>query len=573
MSESKISRRDMLKSLGGISLASLAGRAQERTTQQTRPNIIYIMTDDHATHALSCYGSRINETPNLDRIANEGMRFDNCFVTNSLCAPSRATILTGKYSHLHGQETNADTFDGSQQTFPKLVQDVGYNTAVVGKWHLRSDPTGFDYWNVLPGQGRYFNPDFIENGVNRNYSGYVTDIITDLAIDYLENRDPNAPFFLSIGHKAPHRGWQPRSDYEDMYEEYSIPEPETFYDDYYDRASPAAHANMRIADMPDYSAPSGLSETEVQQYKYQQFIKDYLRTIASVDDNVGRLLDYLDANNLADNTVVVYTTDNGFFLGDHGWFDKRFMYEESLRIPLLVRYPREIPGGSVRDEMVLNLDFAETLLDYAETEIPSDMQGRSLRPLLRGEEATDWRQSVYYHYYEYPGPHTVRPQYGVRTQRYKLIHYYTIDEWELFDLDQDPHEMHNIYDEPDYQMVVNQLKNELQDLRSFYNEPEAAIATGLSESTPEGFALSQNYPNPFNGETQIDFRIPESTEVRVEIFNPLGQKVTELVNGTLNAGRHSFIWDAANQRVASGTYVCRVTSPGIEESIRMSYVK
>jgi arylsulfatase A-like enzyme len=349
-----------------------------------------------------------------------------------------------------------------------MLQRAGYTTAIVGKWHLKSEPTGFDYWNVLPGQGRYHNPVFIEMGQRKEYRGYVTDIITDLSLEFLEQaRRRNRPFCLLCHHKAPHRGWRPDEKHAHLFEDVEIPEPETFDDDYRSRASAAPHADMRIADMPDYKReqPAGLSPEAIKRWNYQRFIKDYLRTIASVDENVGRLLRYLDETGLAENTLLIYTTDNGFFLGDHGWFDKRFMYEESLRIPFLVRYPPEVKPGSVDDHIVLNVDFAPTFLDYAGVPIPKDMQGRSLRPLLRGESPPDWRTSMYYHYYEYPGPHRVRPHYGVRTRRYKLIHYYTTGEWELFDLEKDPHELHNVYEAPAYAEVVQRLKGELERLR------------------------------------------------------------------------------------------------------------
>ncbi|HIE51955.1 MAG TPA: DUF4976 domain-containing protein [Armatimonadetes bacterium] len=462
-----MTRREMMTTLGGLALTALLGDFRSWAAQR-RPNILYIMSDDHAAHALSCYGSRINTTPNLDRIAREGMRFTNCFVTNSLCAPSRATLLTGKYSHRHGVMDNRTRFDGSQQTFPKLLQQAGYITAIVGKWHLKSEPTGFEYWNILPGQGRYHNPVLIEMGQRKEHKGYVTDIITDLSLEFLERvRKQEKPFCLLCHHKAPHRGWQPDAKHAQLFADREIPEPETFDDDYSHRASAAAHADMRVADMPDYKKeqPPNLSPEEVKKWNYQRFIKDYLRTIASVDDNVGRLLDYLDKAGLAEDTIVIYTTDNGFFLGDHGWFDKRFMYEESLRIPLLVRYPREVPSGGVDEHFVLNVDFAPTFLDYAGVTVPADMQGRSIRPLLRREPPLDWRTSMYYHYYEYPRPHRARPHYGLRTERYKLIYYYTIDEWELFDLEKDPYELRSLYDDPAYAEVGQQLKAELERLR------------------------------------------------------------------------------------------------------------
>ncbi len=475
MSGNTFTRREAIKTMGGISLAAMLGNWSLRA-DSPKPNIIFVMTDDHAAHALSCYGSKINTTPNLDRIAHEGIRFTNCFVTNSLCAPSRATILTGKYSHINGVEENLfgdkAPFDGSQQTFPKLLRKAGYKTAMVGKWHLKSDPTGFDYWNVLPGQGRYNNPVFVEMGEKKQYKGYVTDITTDIGIQTIEKLKDDGPFCLMLHHKPPHRGWHPDEKHAHMYDDEVFPEPETFNDDYKNRASAAAHADMRVANMPDFrkEMPKGLTPEEQKKWNYQKYMRRYLGVIASVDENMGRLLDYLDEAGLTDNTLLIYTTDNGFFLGEHGWFDKRFMYEESLRIPLLVRYPREIKAGSVDSHMVSNLDFAETFLDYAGAGIPNDMQGRSLRPLLEGQEPADWRKSHYYHYYEYPGPHKVYPNYGVRTERYKLIHYDMIDEWEMFDLEKDPNELNSVYNDPNYADVQKELKAELNRLRRRYKD-------------------------------------------------------------------------------------------------------
>lgn len=453
-----------------------------------RPNILFIMSDDHAAHAMSCYGSRINETPNIDRIAHEGIRFDNCFCTNSICAPSRATILTGKYNHINGVRTLSEKFDARQQTFPKLMQRAGYQTAIIGKWHLGhggiSDPTGFDYWNVLPGQGDYHNPTMIEMGEKKQIQGYVTDIITDLSLDWLRNRDKDRPFMLMCHHKAPHRRWEPNKKHMHLYEDVDIPEPETFHDDYSGRASAAEAAKMRIdRDLDELDLkedpPANLSPSELKSWKYQRYIKDYLRCIVSVDENVGRLLDYLEEAELVEDTIVVYTSDQGFFLGDHGWYDKRFMYEESLRMPFIVRYPREIAPGSVTEAMALNVDFAETFLDYAGIPIPDDMQGSSLRPLFQGKTPEGWRTSMYYRYWEHMShPHEVYAHYGIRTERYKLIYYYSealgtpgsIDapktpEWELFDLEKDPSEMHNVYHDPNYAETVRKLKEELARLQ------------------------------------------------------------------------------------------------------------
>ena len=473
----QIDRRDFLRwaAAGAVSAAAPAAAA---AGAQDRPNILFIMADDHASHALSCYGSRINKTPNLDRIAAAGMRLDNCFCTNSICAPSRAVILTGKYSHLNGVIDNGRTFDGGQLTFPKLLGRAGYRTAMIGKWHLKSPPTGFDYWDVLPGQGDYHNPVMIRMGKKTRHTGYVTDIITDKTIAWLRSRDRSRPFMVMCHHKAPHRNWQPDKKHAAMYEDRDIPEPKTFNDDYRTRSDAARrqamtieqHLNPRDLKTPP---PKGLSGQALKKWKYQRYMKDYLRCVASVDDNVGRLLDFLDAEGLADNTVVFYTSDQGFYLGDHGWFDKRFMYEFSLRMPLLVRYPKEIKPGTAAKDIVLNLDFAETILDYAGIESPSRMQGRSFRKVLAGRTPRDWRTSMYYHYYEYPAVHSVKRHYGLRTQRHKLIHFYhDIDAWELYDLDKDPNEMNNVYGDPAQAETVKQLTAELRRLQKQYGDSD-----------------------------------------------------------------------------------------------------
>ena len=454
---------------------------------ETQPNIIFIMSDDHAAHAMSCYGSRINETPNLDRIANEGMRFSNCFCTNSICGPSRASILTGTYNHINGMTTLATKMDGRQLTFPKLLQKQGYQTAVIGKWHLGHggvhDPTGFDYWNVLPGQGLYHNPEMIDAGGRKVVNGYVTDIITDMCLDWLGQRDRDRPFCLLYHHKAPHRSWEPDEKHARMYEDIDIPEPETFNDDYSNRAAAAAEARMRVdRDFNERDlkqpVPSGLSPEAEKSWKYQRYIKDYLRCVASVDDNVGRLLDYLDEEGLTENTIVIYTSDQGFFLGDHGWYDKRFMYEESLRMPFVIRYPREIKAGTVNDNMILNVDFPLTFLDYAGIDPPEEMQGTSFRRLLNGGTPEGWQTSMYYRYWMHLAHHNVYSHYGVRTLRHKLIYYYAdalgqegaIDdsrppEWELFDLEKDPCELNNVYHDPAYADTVTELKAELDRLQ------------------------------------------------------------------------------------------------------------
>ncbi|MFD0960660.1 sulfatase family protein [Paenibacillus chungangensis] len=444
-----------------------------------RPNILFIMSDDHASHAISAYGSKVNRTPQLDRLAEEGMRLDNCFCTNSICAPSRAAILTGTYNHINGVKTLGDDLDGRQVTFPKLLQEDGYQTAMIGKWHLghggHYDPTGFDYWTVLPDQGDYHDPQFIEMGTMKQYRGYVTDLITDMSLDWIDKRDPARPFMLMCHHKAPHRHWEPDEKHMHLYEDTDIPEPPTFNDDYATRSQAAVQAKMRIDDLNELDTkgapPKGLLPEEVRKWKYQRYMKDYLRCIASIDDNVGRMLDYLEEQGLAEDTIVIYTSDQGFFLGDHGWFDKRFMYEESLRMPFLIRYPREIKPGSVNSDIVLNTDFAPTFLEYAGLGRHERMQGRSVRPLLNGDTPADWRTAMYYRYWMHlDGCHEVYSHYGVRTHDYKLIYYYaqalgTTDsrdesrppEWECFDLNKDPYEMNNVYGLPAYKERIAEL--------------------------------------------------------------------------------------------------------------------
>jgi arylsulfatase A-like enzyme len=461
-----------------------------------RPNILFIMTDDHAAHAISAYGSRINQTPHLDRLARQGMRFDRCFVVNSICTPSRAAILTGKYSHKNGVPV-FNPFDGSQPHVAKYLQAAGYHTTIVGKWHLGTEPTGFDQYIVLPGQGAYHDPAFLDRNGRRVIKGYATDIITDLALDFLKNRPKDKPFFLCLHHKAPHREWSPDQKHATLYEDRDIPEPPTLRDDYATRTDAAREATMTIArhlnnrDLkleppPDLTGPErqkwfatvpmevtvevpGRKETltgdALLKWKYQRYIKDYLRCIASVDENIGRVLEYLDANGLGQNTAVVYTSDQGFFLGDHGWYDKRFMYEECLRSPLIVRWPAAVKPGSVQDAMVLNIDFAPTFMDLARVNVPADVQGRSLAPLLRGAKPRDWRTSMYYRYYHDPGHHNTRAHYGVRTETHKLIHFWKKDQWECYDLVNDPQELRNIYNDSAHSTTVQTLKKELDRLK------------------------------------------------------------------------------------------------------------
>ena len=451
--------------------------ATTQTGPAAPPNIIFIMTDDHAAHAISAYGSRLIRTPNIDRLAREGMRFDNCFVTNSICTPSRAAILTGKYAHLNGVPV-FNHIDNSQPMLQKYLQRAGYHTGMVGKWHLGGNnparpedgkPTGFDYWNILPGQGAYFDPEFIDNGKRVKLQGYTTDIITDLALGFLKDRPQGKPFFLMYHHKAPHRNWQPDEKHRRQFENVIVPEPETFDDDYRGKSDAARAATMRIdRDLNENDLkvppPAGLSGPELKKWKYQRYMRDYLACVAAVDDNIGRLLAWLDENDLAKNTIVIYTSDQGFFLGEHNFFDKRFMYEESLRMPFLVRWPGRVKPGAVSRGMILNVDFAPTLLAAAGVGVPADMQGRSFVPLLEGRAPKDWRTSMYYRYY-HPGHHNVAAHYGVRDERYKLIYFNKLDQWELYDLRKDPREMRNVYDDPAHQGVVKRLKAELLRLR------------------------------------------------------------------------------------------------------------
>ena len=448
-----------------FALALLAVSATAEPAKLARPNILFIFSDDHASHALSCYGSKINTTPNLDRIAAGGMRFTNAFVTNSICTPSRATLMTGKYSHSNGVPV-FNRFDSAQPTVAKYLQAAGYHTGMVGKWHLGSDPTGFDYWSILPGQGRYHDPEFIEMGTKKTVKGYVSDIIADQSIEFLEKRPKDKPFLLFSNPKAPHRSWEPDAKHAHMYDDVEIPEPPTFNDDYATRSPAATEATMRIdrdlnANDTKGAPPAGLAGPTLKKWKYQRYMKDYLRCVASMDDNVGRILDYLEKNGLMENTVILYASDNGFYLGDHGWFDKRFMYEHSLRVPLLIKVPGLTKPGAVSDRMVLNTDFAPTLMALAGLPVPDDMQGRSLAPVLRGEPPADWRTAMYYRYYHYPQDHRVQPHYGIRTTTAKLIYFHKIDAWEFYDLVKDPDELRNLVGDPASAERIGEMKKEL----------------------------------------------------------------------------------------------------------------
>ena len=515
---SKLTSTLLYSLTGAAAFASLPSCKNNPEAAEKKMNILYIMSDDHSYQTISAYDQRYIHTPNIDRIGNEGVRFTNSFVANSISGPSRACMLTGKHSHANGFINNSTTFNGDQMTFPKLLQQNGYETAMIGKWHLVSDPQGFDHWEILPGQGDYYNPTFIQmNGEKVQVEGYATNIITDKAIDWIENqRDKNKPFCMLLHHKAPHRTWMPDTCDFKLFAGQNFPLPENFYDNHegrlaaqkqemsidkdmdivydlkmadkeneikggvyaqwgrsmYNNMNPAqkaawdAHYDPIIAKFKE----DKLSGKALAEWKYQQYMRDYLRVITSVDRNIGRVLDYLEEKGLLENTLVVYTSDQGFYMGEHGWFDKRFMYEESFRTPLLAR----LPGGKKGDvaELVQNIDYAPTFLELAGIEKPEDMHGESFLPLLKGEKAPEWRNSLYYHFYEYPAEHSVCRHFGVRNDRYKLIHYYNdIDTWELFDLQEDPNEMNNLYGKPGTEAITQELKTELKRLQEYYDDP------------------------------------------------------------------------------------------------------
>jgi arylsulfatase A-like enzyme len=486
-----------VSSTRGAGWPSVAGR---------RPNILFVMADDHAAHAIGTYGSRVNATPSIDRLAAEGMRFDACFCTNSICSPSRATILTGTYNHVNGVTTLDTHLDGRLPTFPKMLQAAGYQTAMIGKWHLGHggihDPTGFDWWSVLPDQGEYHDPTFLEaDGREVVRHGYATDLITDLALEWIDRCDPDRPFLAMVHHKAPHRSWEPADRHADLYADAPIPEPPTLRDDHVGRSSAAVEARMQLWDLTAEDlkqvVPPGLTDDEELSWRYQRYMQDYLRCVAALDENVGRLLDGLEERGIGDDTVLVYTSDQGFFLGDHGWFDKRFMYEESLRMPFILRYPRLVAAGSSFDAIVLNLDVAQTLLDLAGVEPSAPMQGRSLVPLLRGERPSNWRTSLYYRYWMHlDGSHGVWAHRGVRTARHKLVHYYgegmdqpgarddpRPEEWELFDLEADPFELHSLHADPGHAELMASLRSELRRLSDEVGDVEPAADPRRSVAT------------------------------------------------------------------------------------------
>ena len=529
--------RKSLKNIIVVSFVFLSSSCSFET--DNRPNILFIMSDDHAYQAISAYDKRLINTPNIDRIADDGILFSNASVTNSICAPSRAVILTGKHSHINGKIDNLAKFDDSQITFPQLFQKAGYQTAMFGKLHFGNNPKGFDDFLILPGQGSYINPLFLGKDKDTIINGHVTDIITDLTLNWFKSkRDESKPFLMMYLHKAPHRPWWPTPEKFAEFYEKKFPEPETLFDDYSNRGTAAKTAEMNILKHMQYmhdskirpetmeimsdvepkmiytrddgtittpsvgrfNGPYGrmnesqrrkyditidkinddfknnwpkMNDIEKMKWKYQRYMQDYLATISSVDDNVGRVLDYLEETGLDKNTIVVYTSDQGFYLGEHGWFDKRFIYDQSFKTPLLIKWPNVIKPGITNDELVQNLDYAQTFLEAAMIDIPDDMQGESLIPLLKGNSQEWTRDAVYYHYYEYPSVHMAKRHYGIVNKDFKLVHFYfDVDEWELYDRLNDPNEMNNVYNDPNYKDVVEALTLELSDLRKKYKDSD-----------------------------------------------------------------------------------------------------
>ena len=532
----------------------------EEAQKPQKPNIVFIMADDHAAQAISAYGhpvSQLAPTPNIDRIAKNGARFQNNFCTNSICGPSRAVILTGKFSHINGFRMNGEVFDGSQPTLPKFLKKEGYQTAIVGKWHLHGKPQGFDYWNILNDQGNYYNPEFIHENDTTIVNGYATDIITDMGLDWIKTkRKKDEPFFLMVHHKAPHRNWMPPIRHINTYDSVNFPLPETYfskhegqvaaqeqlqtiYEDMYEghdlkmtvaKGSDSLRHNPWTSDFDrmtkeqrqawndayrpknDAFHEANLSGRDLAEWKGQRYLRDYMGTIKAVDEGVGKILDYLEEQGLTENTIIVYTTDQGFYLGEKGFFDKRFMYEESLAMPLVMQYPPMIEKGTVIDALTQNLDFAPTFLDFAGAEIPGSMQGKSLKPLLTGAEKDEnFRDAVYYHYYDFPAFHMVKRHYGVRTDRYKLIHFYDdIDEWELYDLKKDPQEENNLYNDPEYAEIQKDLHAELKELQKKYE-----VTTKEFQTTPEE-KVEQAYRNFARLAGEDPDTYPEEKSIEVE---------------------------------------------------------
>ncbi len=498
-------RHLLIPVLAALALIPATPAISAQTPDSARkPNIIFIFADDLTTQAISAYGHplKLLATPHMDRIAREGMRFDRCLVPNSICGPSRAVIQTGKYSHINGFLRNGNRFDSSQQTFPKLMQKAGYQTAVIGKWHLDSDPVGFDHWHILPGQGIYYNPPMIRDGEKVQHTGYTTDLIGDFSIEWLKNRDKSRPFLLMSQHKAPHREWAPALRHLGWNADRQFAEPDTLFDDYSGRGRAEHEQDMTLEKTftdrdaklvaPPYLNPeqrrqwdayyeprneamrrANLAGKDLVRWRYQRYLHDYLGCVKAVDEAVGRILDYLDEERIAENTIVIVSSDQGFYLGEHGWFDKRWIYEESLTTPLLVRWPGVAEPGSSSSSLVSVLDLPETFLQVAGLPVPPDMQGRSLVPLLRGKTPADWRTSFYYHYYEFPGAHSVRRHYGVVTDRYKLFHFYEpeMDYWTLIDRQRDPRELKNVYDDLAYADTRASLHTELDRLRAELKVP------------------------------------------------------------------------------------------------------
>lgn len=532
--------------LSGCKKDSKNSEVSEIQQKQERPNIIFIMADDHAVQAISAYGHEIGKvapTPNIDRLAKNGAIFQKNFCTNSICGPSRAVILTGKHSHVNGFRMNGEKFDNSQQTFPKILQNNGYQTAIIGKWHLNGFPTGFDYWKILNDQGKYYNPEFIEKKdtvhidkeyVNNNphwnvnlrdttvVEGYATDLITNYSIDWMEKRDKTKPFYLMVHHKAPHRNWMPALRHLNLYDSVNFPVPDSYFSEHpnqkaakqqlqtvykdmyegHDLKMSKHHGTDELASNPwtddfermtleqkkiwyaayrkknDVMHDKNLSGKEMALWKLQRYLQDYMATIASVDEGVGKILDYLDENGLTENTLVIYTSDQGFYLGEKGWFDKRFMYEESFKMPLLMQFPKVIKPNTTLEALTQNLDFAPTILDFAGIEPPQDMQGLSFTGLFSEKNTFPKRDALYYHFYDFPAFHMVKRHYGVRTERYKLIHFYDdIDEWEFYDLKEDPREENNLYGVSKYQDEINKMKIKLDSLQVAYKVTKKEFET------------------------------------------------------------------------------------------------